>query len=197
MPRASHEITPADLMSMDDYAVVREERRRVLDAMKALRRVEVGPFATFHFESYDTMWQQVHEMLFVERGGAAQVAGELEAYNPLVPQGREFVATLMIGIGDAARRDRELERLGGIEDTVSLKIGDQTVRAVAESEVERTKASGRTSSVHFLHFPLTEPQAAGARDDSVPMLLEIGHANYPHITSIGAAARTEICQDLD
>ena len=184
-------------MPMDDYALIREERRRALDTTKALRRVEVGPFATFHFESYDTMWQQVHEMLFIERGGVAQVPGELEAYNPLVPQGREFVATLMIGIGDAARRDRELQRLGGIEDTIRLNIGDQQVRAVAETEVDRTQASGRTSSVHFLHFPLTEAQAALARDDSVPMLLEIGHSNYPHITRIGADARTEICQDLD
>ena len=142
MPRESHRITPADLMPMDDYAAQREARQHALDATTALRRVEVGPFATFHFESYDTMWRQVHEMLFIERGGAAQVEGELATYNPLVPQGREFVATLMIGIGDPARRDRELARLGGIEDTVRLRFGEQSVRAVAETEVERTKASG-------------------------------------------------------
>ena len=197
MPRESHRITPADLMPMDDYAAQREARQHALDATTALRRVEVGPFATFHFESYDTMWRQVHEMLFIERGGAAQVEGELAAYNPLVPQGREFVATLMIGIGDPARRDRELARLGGIEDTVRLRFGEQSVRAVAETEVERTKASGRTSSVHFLHFPLTAAQAALAGDESVPMLLEIGHANYPHMTRIDAATRAELCRDLD
>ncbi|MEJ0044713.1 MAG: DUF3501 family protein [Rhizomicrobium sp.] len=86
-------------------------------AEKKNRRMEVGPYATFYFENYQSMWLQVQEMLRIEKGGAEQVAGELEAYNPLIPQGSELIATVMIEIEDADRRDRELRRLGHIEDS--------------------------------------------------------------------------------
>ena len=197
MPRESHEITRADVLSMEDFGAARDEHRAEVAALKQNRRVEVGPYATFYFECFETMWLQVHEMLRIERGGDAQVVGEIEAYNPLIPKGREFVATLMFEIDSADRRARELAKLGGVEETIRLHIGDTVVAAVPEVDVTRTTAAGRTSSVHFLHFPLTDTQADLARDSAAPMVLEIDHVHYPHMTRITPAVRAELCRDLD
>jgi hypothetical protein len=123
MSAAEHRITEADLLSDAEYQARRKELRGDAIAMKKNRRVEVGPFATFYFESYKTMWLQVHEMLRIEKGGAAQLAGELEAYNPLIPQGSELIATLMLEIEDAERRDRTLRTLGDVEETAFLDLG--------------------------------------------------------------------------
>ena len=109
------EITRSDLLPISVYEKERKERRKKMAALKANRRVEVGPFATFYFENYETMLHQVQEMLAIERGGDAQVEDELAAYNPLIPHGRDLVATVMFEIEDPARRARELARLGGVE----------------------------------------------------------------------------------
>src|SRR6185312_1813640 len=95
-------ITEADILSDAEYQARRKELRVEAIAMKKNRRVEVGPFATFTFENWHTMWLQVHEMLRIEKGGKGQIAGELEAYNPLIPQGSELIATLMLEIEDGA-----------------------------------------------------------------------------------------------
>ena len=115
-------ITRADILPMDVYARERKALRQSVMAVKRNRRIEVGPFATFHFENYQTMWHQVHEMLLIEKGGAAQIEDELSAYNPLVPKGRELVATILLEIEDPARRARELAKLGGIEHRMFLEI---------------------------------------------------------------------------
>jgi hypothetical protein len=195
--REAHEITRADLMAMEDYAAIRKEKRAEVSAIKQDRRVGVGPFATFYFENYDTMWIQIHEMLFIEKGGEAQIDDELTAYNPLIPKGKELVATLMLEIPNATQRDRELRRLTDIEHTVSLKIGEAIVAAVPESDVERTKADGKTSSVHFLKFPMTDEQIAAFRDDTQPAVLQIDHANYGHMAVVPPAARAALQGDFD
>src|SRR5215469_9162487 len=118
MPATARKITPTDILSDQDYAQKRKQLRGEAIALKKPRRVEVGPFATFYFENYQTMWLQVQEMLRIEKGGTEQIAGELEAYNPLIPQGAELIATLMLEIEDPVRRDRELRKLGHIEDKV-------------------------------------------------------------------------------
>lgn len=196
MSALKREITRADIMPMADYAVVRKQRRTDASAIKKSRRVEVGPYATFYFESYDTMWIQIHEMLHIEKGGEAQVADELAAYNPLVPKGRELVATLMFEIPDEERRDRELRRLGGVEDTVTLKVGAETIAAVPEDDVERTRDDGKTSSVHFLHFPFNDAQVAGFHDPAVEVLIGIGHPNYGHIAVLPVEARKALAGDF-
>ena len=122
-----HAIEHTDLLSMDDYGKVRADWRRKMTAIKRNRRIEVGPFITFYFENWQTMWHQVHEMLFIERGGEAQIEDELTAYNPLVPQGRDLSATFMIEIDDPDRRKRMLLRLGAIEESAFLKFGDHTI----------------------------------------------------------------------
>ena len=124
-------ITRDDIMDMVDYAKVRKERRRKITQMKRDRRVALGPDATFYFESYDTMWHQIHEMLYIERGGEEQIIDELAAYNPMIPKGRELVATLMFEIDEPERRERFLTSLGGVEEKVCLSVGGNVIRAEA------------------------------------------------------------------
>lgn len=192
------EITPADVMDMAEYAEVRQARRAAITEIKRHRRVAVGPFATFYFENYDTMWMQVHEMLFIERGGAEQIPGELEAYNPLIPQGSDLKATLMLEIADPNRRERELLRLGGIEETAFFQLDDQVIRAEPlEDEIDRTTPEGKTSSVHFLRFPFTAAQVAAFRDASVRATLGFEHAAYGHIAVLPAEVRAALAADFD
>jgi hypothetical protein len=194
---AKREITRNDILPLPEYEKIRSERRGELVAAKKNRRVSVGPDATFYFENFDTMWWQIHEMLRIEKGGEAQIADELSAYNPLIPQGRDLVATMMFEIEDPARRNTVLAGLTGVEDTVELRIGDDVVRARAEQDVERTKDDGKTSSVHFLHFDLTDDQADRFRDPSVTVTLGINHANYGHMAMLGPDTRAALAEDLD
>src|ERR1700674_369458 len=160
MPREARVITRSDLIPVEQYAKERAERRRALLPVKKLRRIDVGPHATFYFENFDTMWLQVQEMLYIEKGGEAQIANELTAYNPLIPQKGELVATLMFEIDDPMRREKALGELGHVEETVYCEIGGQRVNATFETDVERTTEEGKTSSVHFLRFRLTPQQVA-------------------------------------
>lgn len=190
------EITRADILSPADYARDRKARRQAMVAIKARRRVEVGPIATFYFESYDTMWHQVHEMLHIERGGEAQIADELAAYNPLIPRGSELVATVMLEIEDPVRRARMLSQLGGIDRHIFLSIGDLTVRAVAEGDIERTREDGKTSSVHFVRFPFTPAAVARFRSEEGQVILGFDHPAYAHMAVMPAAVRAELAQDF-
>ncbi|MBL8672576.1 MAG: DUF3501 family protein, partial [Alphaproteobacteria bacterium] len=149
----------ADIMPMAEYARTRKESRKRVAALKRDRMVDVGPFATFFFECYETMWHQVHEMLYIEKGGEEQIDGEIGAYNPLIPKGDELVATVMLQIEDPERRARVLANLGGIEHTMSLTIDGDKTKGVAEDDTDRTNAQGKASSVHFVHFPLSPAQA--------------------------------------
>lgn len=191
------EITAADLMPPADYAKVRAERRRALAAAKKLRRVEVGPHITFYFENYDTMWLQVQEMLHIEKGGEAQIPDELAAYNPLIPQGSELVATFMIEIDDPLRRKRILMGLGGIEETAFLRVGAETVTAAPEADTDRTSADGKASSVQFVHFRFTPAQIAAFRTPGAQVILGLTHPNYGHMTIIPEAVRHELAGDFE
>ena len=190
-------ITREDILSMEDYGAIRKDRRRALVQRKRNRRMAVGPFVTLHFENYDTMWHQVHEMLFIEKGGEAQIAGELEAYNPLIPQGRELVATMLLEIEDPVRRARTLATLGGIDETVTFTIGGDIVRGLPEQDVERTTEDGKTSSVHFLRFPFTDAQAEAFRQPNAQVVLGVGHPNYGHMAVVPDAVRQALAEDLD
>ena len=191
-------ISPADIMPMADYGEVRAARRAEMTAVKRSRRVEVGPFATFYFENYETMWMQVHEMLFIEGGGDDQVPGELEAYNPLIPQGAELIATFMLEIADPARRDTELLKLGGVEMTISLEVGGETVRAVpVEPDDVRTTPEGKTSSVHFMRFPFAPGQVDAFRAEGARVVLSIGHPAYAHMAVLPEPVRAALAADFD
>ena len=192
-----HEITAADIMPLDAYAKVRTETRRKLAERKKNRRVEVGPHVTFYFENFDTMWLQVQEMLHIERGGEAQMADELAAYNPLVPKGQELVATFMIEIDEPERRKRILGRLGGIEETTFVQIGMEKVMGVAELDQDRTTAEGKASSVQFVHFNFTPAQIAAIRTSGMPIIVGMSHANYSHMAVLPEQVRAELAGDFD
>jgi len=190
-------IQRSDIMPMQDYVRVRDDRRRAMSQLKKTRRVHVGPDVTFYFENRDTMLHQVHEMLAVEKGGEEQVEGELRAYNPLIPRGRELVATMMIEIDDALRRESVLRQLGGIDKTIVLTIGGETIAAVPESDVERTTPDGKTSSVHFVRFPFTDAQVAAFRDPGARVVLGFSHPAYGHMTAIQDAVRAALSEDFE
>jgi len=191
-------ILPSDIMDMAAYADERAERRAQIRGVKRDRRIAVGPFATFYFESYDTMWMQVHEMLFVERGGEEQISSELNAYNPLIPNGKNLVATLMFEIADGTVRARELARLGNIEKTIRIELGDNAIAAQPIADgVERTTNEGKTSAVHFLRFDFSPAKIEIFLDNAVRTVISINHSNYGHMAVIPEAARRALGADFD
>lgn len=196
MSATQRKITQADILSDDEYAKRRDALRRAFIAVKKSRRVEVGPYATFTFENYDTMWLQVMEMLRIEKGGAAQVAGELETYNPLIPQGRELIATLMLEIDDAAMREKTLRTLAGIEEAIFLEIGKDRVEATPTEYEDRTTPDGKTSSVHWLRFSLTPQQIAKFKSGKESVILGVAHKNYGHMAVLPDAVRAELAKDF-
>lgn len=197
MPVREHRITAADLLAPDVYARERDARRRALIPVKRNRRVEVGPFVTFYFENFATMLAQVQEMLHIERGGEAQIGGELETYNPLIPQGSELIATMMIEIDEPARRAATLLKLGGIEESVWMQIGPEQIAASPADYADRTTPDGKTSSVHWLRFRFTPEQIARFRNPAESAVLGISHENYGHMATITADKRAELAKDFD
>lgn len=190
------EITRADILPWAEYARDRAEHRKRITAIKRNRRVEVGPFVTFYFENFDTMWLQVQEMLHIERGGDAQVSEELAAYNPLIPKGAELVATFMIEIDDPLRRARVLAGLGGIEETAFIEIGGERIVGKAETDQDRTTAEGKASSVQFVHFPFTQAQIDAFRQPNARAILDFSHPNYSHMAAMSEATREALARDF-
>lgn len=191
-----HALTADDIVPTAEYAPRRAEHRRRIAARKRNRRVEVGPVVTFYFECWESMWLQVQEMLYIEKGGADQLADELEAYNPLIPQGMELVATFMVEIDDPVRRRRILGGMGGIEETAFLRVGGEIIRAQAETDQDRTTAEGKASSVQFVHFPFTADQVAAFSSPGAEVVLGFDHQNYRHMTILPEEVRAELTGDF-
>ncbi|WP_341899004.1 DUF3501 family protein [Ferrovibrio terrae] len=189
-------ITRADILPMDEFVKVRKDKRTEIVGIKKHRRVGVGPFCTFYFENYATMWWQIHEMLFIEKGGEDQIADELHAYAPLIPKGSELVCTFMIEVDDGVRRPAVLAQLTNIDQTVVLEFGSHKVRAVPEDDAERNREDGKTSSVHFLRFPFTPEQVAAFKAPGTRVLLAIEHPNYGHIAVMPDTTREALAQDF-
>ncbi len=196
MPTAARAITREDIMPMSDYAKIRRDQRKRISEAKRLRRVEVGPYATFHFENYDTMWHQVHEMLFVEKGGEAQIQDELDAYNPLIPNGDELVATLMFEIDEPRRREAQLYALGGIENHIVLSIGGTAIRGEPDPTRENTSPEGKASSVQFIRFPLTPGQKRAFAGNAAPVMIGCDHPRYGHMATLPTEIRQVLAGDL-
>ena len=191
------QISHVDILDLEEYSAQRAQKRAEMVAVKRDRRMPVGPDATFYFESYQTMWWQIHEMLFIEKGGEEQILDELAAYNPLIPQGRELVATLMFEIADPERRKALLSELGGVEETCVLAIAGEEILAEAEDDVDRTTSDGKASSVQFVHFPLTNAQATTFKGQGAQITLGIKHPNYGHVATLPERVRTALAADLD
>jgi hypothetical protein len=185
------------VLPLSEYGKLRAERRRQIAEIKRHRRMEVGPFATFYFESYETMLHQVHEMLFIEKGGAEQILDELAAYNPLIPQGSELVATIMLEIEDPLRRERVLATLGGIERQAFLRVGGELVRGLPEEDQERSREDGKASSVQFVHFAFAAAQIAAFRSGEGDVIVGFDHPNYSHMAMMPPAVRRALAADFD
>ena len=192
----ARKIAPSDILPVADYAARRKEMRQAVVALKRLRRMEVGPVATLHFESFETMRMQIQEMLHIEKGGAEQLAGELAAYNPLVPDGRELVATVLFEIDDPQRRANFLARLGGVEQTAFIEVGGEKVRGLPEADQDRTSAEGKASSVQFIHFPFTPQQIALFREKGRQVILGFSHPEYSHMAVVPEEVRAELARDF-
>jgi hypothetical protein len=190
-------IDAAAIVPLAEYGKQRGDRRKRVAEIKRDRRLEVGPFATFYFECYETMLHQVHEMLFIEKGGAEQLADELDAYNPLIPQGSELVATVMFEIDDPLRRARVLATLGGIENRAFIRVGGETIRGLPEDDQERSRDDGKASSVHFIRFPFTPAQIAAFRTGTTEVVVGFDHPSYGHMAVMPAAVRKALVGDFD
>lgn len=186
-----------DIMPMERYAAERRALRRDMIALKRRRRMAVGPDATFHFENHETIRHQVHEMLHVERGGEAQVRDELDAYNPLVPDGRQLVATVMFEIGDPERRARVLAGLGGVENAMSISVGGDRIAGVADDDIDRTTADGKASSVQFVRFSFGDDQIARWRAGADRVVVAVEHEAYAHMAVMPDAVRRALAEDFD
>lgn len=193
---AKTEITRADVLPREEFAKIRKTKRQELVGIKRHRRIQVGPVATFYFENYDTMWWQVQEMLYIEKGGDEQIPGELAAYNPLVPKGRELVATVMFEIDDPVRRADFLAKLGGIEETAFLEFDGERIGGVPEVDVDRTTAEGKASSVQFIHFPFTDEQARKFRAAGTRVTIGFHHPQYAHMAVLPEAVRGALAGDF-
>ena len=190
MPRNARTITADDILPLDRYELIRNDKKQEALLRKKLTRMGVGPHATALFETWDSMWLQVQEMLRIEKGGADQLVDELSAYDPMVPKGRELTCTLLFEIEDPVRRDAFLRTIGGVEDHISLQLGGQVIKARPEGDVERTRESdGKASAVHFLHFDFDDAAIAAWQSGEGNAMLVIDHPHYGHAAIINADSR--------
>jgi len=184
MPKEKKEIQKSDIMPLDIYTKQRKILRKNIVEFKKNRRIALGPYATFYFESYETMLAQVQEMLYIEKGGDEQLEDELTAYNPLIPKGKELVATLMFEIDNPVSRATFLGKVGGIEEKVFMKIDKDKVKAIPEKDVDRTTTEGKASSVQFIHFKFNDQQIEKFKSASNQIELGIDHQEYSHTTKL-------------
>ena len=196
MPREKREILKEDIMPLDVYTKNRKELRKNIVNFKKDRRIALGPYATFYFESYETMLAQVQEMLYIEKGGDEQLKDELVAYNPLIPNGKELIATLMFEIDNPVSRSAFLGKVGGIEEKVFIKINGESIKAIPEKDVDRTSAEGKASSVQFIHFKFSDEQIKKFKLDGAEVEIFIDHKEYSHTTKLNSANLSSLSADF-
>ncbi|MBU3992043.1 MAG: DUF3501 family protein [Alphaproteobacteria bacterium] len=196
MPRDLRTITADDILPLEQYELIRADKKQEAIARKKLTRISVGPYATVLFETWDSMWLQIQEMLRIEKGGAGQLPDELAAYDPMVPKGREMTATVLFEIEDEVRRDSFLRSIGGIEDHIALDVCGHIAKARPEGDVERTRESdGKASSVHFFHFDLSPEAVAAWKSGEGRIMLVIDHPSYGHAAMIGEQSRAFLARE--
>ena len=196
MPREKREILKEDIMPLDVYIKNRKELRKNIVNFKKDRRIALGPYATFYFESYETMLAQVQEMLYIEKGGDEQLKDELTAYNPLIPNGKELTATLMFEIDNPVSRSAFLSKVGGIEEKVFIKIDGESIKAIPEEDVDRTSSEGKASSVQFIHFKFSDEQIQKFKLDGAEVEIGIDHKEYSHTTKLSSANLSSLSADF-
>ena len=197
MPKNKRVIEKEDIMPLDIYTGQRKQLRKKIVDFKKDRRIPLGPYATFYFESFETMLAQVQEMLYIEKGGDEQLKDELTAYNPLVPNGKELTATLMFEIDNPVSRATFLGKVGGIEEKVFMKIDGDLIKAVPEEDVDRTSAEGKASSVQFIHFKFSDEQIKNFKSNMSKVEIGIDHKDYSHSTRLNDSTIKSLSADFN
>ena len=190
------EVKKTDLMSLDEYSKNRASIRKDLVNYKKNRRVAIGPYANFYFESYKTMKAQIQEMLYIEKGGDEQLKDELAAYNPLIPKGNELVATLMFEIDNPILRTEFLNKVGGIEENIYMLVGKKKVKATPEKDLDRTSTEGKSSSVQFVHFNFSKEEIENFKKKDIEIIIGINHESYDHLSKINEDTREALIKDF-
>jgi hypothetical protein len=190
-------LTTADLLSLEQYHKERARMRADVLAHKRNRHVALGPHLTLYFEDRITMRYQIQEMLRAERIFESEaIAEELAAYNPLIPDGTNLKATMMLEYADAAQRRLALGQLKGIEDLVYLEVGGHgRVFAHADEDIERSDET-KTAAVHFLRFELDAPMRAALKAGGA-LRFGVNHPLYRHELAVSAAVQTSLSADVD
>ena len=196
MNKQHREVKKSDLMPLEEYSKKRKLIRKEIVDYKKNRRISLGPYANFYFESYETMKAQIQEMLYIEKGGDEQLKDELAAYNPLIPNGKELVATLMFEIDNPTSRLNFLNKVGGIEEKVFIKIGKDKIIAIPEKDLDRTSDEGKASSVQFIHFNFSEEQIKNFNDINNEIIIGIDHKLYNHMSKISEETRKALSKDF-
>jgi len=196
MNNQHREVKKSDLMPLEEYSKKRKDIRKEIVNYKKNRRISIGPHANFYFESYETMKAQIQEMLYIEKGGDKQLKDELEAYNPLIPKGKELVATLMFEIDNPILRAEFLNKIGGVEEKIYMLLDKEKIDAVPEKDVERTSLEGKASSVQFIHFNFLDNQIRKFKDLNTKVLLGIEHKNYNHMTILSKEIKKSLILDF-
>ena len=197
MPKEKREIHKNDIMPLDIYIKQRKELRKNIVEFKKNRRISLGPYATFYFENYETMLAQVQEMIYIEKGGDEQLEDELTAYNPLIPNGEELIATLMFEIDNPVSRATFLNKVGGIEKNIFMKVDEEIVKAIPEDDVDRTSAEGKASSVQFIHFKFNNDQIKKFESGSSKVEIGIDHKEYSHTTKLTDISLKSLSADFN
>ena len=190
-------VEKGDLISSGEYEKNRKRIRMKLIEFKKNRRVPIGPYATFYFESFETMVGQIQEMLYIEKGGEEQLKDELSAYNPLIPKGKELVATLMFEIDDPTLRLDFLSKVGGIEEKIYIQVAEEKIKAVSETDVDRTSTEGKASSVQFVHFNFSGEQIKKFKDQNTEVVIFIDHVLYNHKAKISEDTKNALIKDFN
>ena len=196
MNKATKQVTESDILPYDLYSSNRKKLRKNLVEFKKNRRIALGPYATFYFECYETMLAQIQEMLFIEKGGKDQLKDELAAYNPLIPKGKELVSTLMFEIDNPLSRTEFLNKVGGIEEKVFIKINEEKIVSIPEKDVDRSSAEGKASSVQFVHFKFSDQQINNFKDFNNKVFLGLEHPLYNYVTEIDKEKREALIKDF-
>ena len=197
MSKNKRVIEKKDIMPLDVYTSQRKQLRKKIVDFKKDRRIPLGPYATFYFESFETMLAQVQEMLYIEKGGDEQLKDELTAYNPLVPNGKELTATLMFEIDNPVSRATFLGKVGGIEEKVFMKIDADLIKALPEEDVDRTSAEGKASSVQFIHFKFSDEQIKNFKSNMSKVEIGIDHKDYSHSTRLNESTKKALSADFN
>ena len=197
MTKENRIVEKKDLIISGDYAEKRKELRKKLLEYKKNRRVAIGPYATFYFENFETMVGQIQEMLYIEKGGEEQLKDELNAYNPLIPKGRELVATLMFEIDDPILRSDFLGKVGGIEEKIYMQVAEEKIKAVPENDVDRTSEEGKASSVQFVHFNFSDDQVKKFKDLNTEVIIAIDHSLYSHMVNLSKDTKNALMKDFN